>query len=58
MGVIADGTHDIRVAFSAVDVGELEDLFAQMGAAAKDLLEEDGAGSNGNRHRLRRVATI
>ena len=40
VGVIADGAHDIRVAFSAVDVGELEDLFAQMGAAAKDLLEE------------------
>jgi phosphoenolpyruvate carboxykinase (GTP) len=39
VGVIADGKHDIRVAFSAVDIGELEDLFAQMGAAAKDLLE-------------------
>jgi phosphoenolpyruvate carboxykinase (GTP) len=38
VGVISDGAHDIRVAFSAVDVGELEDLFAQMGAAAKDLL--------------------
>ncbi len=43
VGVIADGEHDIRVAFSAVDVGELEDLFAQMGAAAKDLLEGGSA---------------
>jgi aspartate/methionine/tyrosine aminotransferase len=42
VGVISDGAHDIRVAFSAVDVGELEDLFAQMGAAAKDLLEGGG----------------
>jgi phosphoenolpyruvate carboxykinase (GTP) len=40
VGVIADGEHDIRVAFSAVDACELEDLFAQMGAAAKDLSEE------------------
>jgi phosphoenolpyruvate carboxykinase (GTP) len=38
VGVISDGAHDIRVAFSAVDVDQLEDLFAQMGAAAKDLL--------------------
>jgi hypothetical protein len=38
VGVIADGKHDIRVAFSAVDIGQLEDLFAQMGAAAKDLI--------------------
>ena len=43
VGVIADGANDIRVAFSAVDVGELEDLFAQMGAAAKDLMEGDAA---------------
>ncbi len=42
VGVIADGAHDIRVAFSAVEASDLEDLFAQMGAAAKDLLEGDG----------------
>jgi len=43
VGVIADGERDIRVAFSAVEAGELEDLFAQMGAAAKDLIEGNGA---------------
>ena len=43
VGVIADGERDIRVAFSAVEAGELEDLFAQMGAAAKDLMEGNGA---------------
>jgi aspartate/methionine/tyrosine aminotransferase len=42
VGVIADGEHDIRVAFSAVEESELEDLFALMGAAAKDLLEGNG----------------
>ena len=42
VGVIADGERDIRVAFSAVEAGELEDLFAQMGAAAKDLIEGNG----------------
>jgi aspartate/methionine/tyrosine aminotransferase len=42
VGVIADGERDIRVAFSAVEASELEDLFAQMGAAAKDLLEGNG----------------
>ena len=44
VGVIADGEHDIRVAFSAVEISELEDLFCLMGAAAKDLLEGGGAG--------------
>ncbi len=44
VGVIADGERDIRVAFSAVEASELEDLFAQMGAAAKDLMEGSGAG--------------
>ena len=43
VGVIADGERDIRVAFSAVEASELEDLFAQMGAAAKDLMEGNGA---------------
>jgi aspartate/methionine/tyrosine aminotransferase len=38
VGVIADGDHDIRVAFSAVDVEQIPDLFAQMAAAARDLL--------------------
>jgi aspartate/methionine/tyrosine aminotransferase len=42
VGVIADGEHDIRVAFSAVEAGDLPDLFVQMGAAAKDLLEDGG----------------
>jgi hypothetical protein len=41
---MADGDHDIRVAFSAVEVGELEDLFCLIGAAAKDLLERSGGG--------------
>ena len=45
MGVIADGDRDIRVAFSAVDVGQLEDLYASMAAAARDLL--DGTGPRG-----------
>ena len=27
VGVIADGERDIRVAFSAVEVGQLEDLY-------------------------------
>jgi aspartate/methionine/tyrosine aminotransferase len=38
VGVIADGEHDIRIAFSAVDVGQIPDLFVQMAAAARDLL--------------------
>jgi aspartate/methionine/tyrosine aminotransferase len=37
VGVIADGEHDIRVAFSAIEADDLEDLFTQMAAAAKDL---------------------
>ena len=43
VGVIADGDRDIRVAFSAVDVGELEDLYAVMATAARDLLDGNGA---------------
>ena len=43
VGVIADGERDIRVAFSAVEASELEDLFAQMAAAAKDLREGNRA---------------
>ena len=37
VGVIADGDRDIRVAFSAVDVDQLPDLFDLMAAAARDL---------------------
>ncbi len=44
VGVIADGERDIRIAFSSVEVDELEDLFCLMGAAAKDLREGVGAG--------------
>jgi phosphoenolpyruvate carboxykinase (GTP) len=39
VGVIADGDRDIRVAFSAVEVGDLEDLYAVMAAAAAELLD-------------------
>ena len=39
VGVIADGERDIRVAFSAVEAGELEDLFALDGRG--------GEGSDG-----------
>ncbi len=39
VGVIADGAHDIRVAFSAVDLGQIEDLYAVMAVAAKELLD-------------------
>jgi len=37
IGVIADGEHDIRVAFSAVELEELPELFNLMADAAKDL---------------------
>ena len=37
VGVIADGRADIRVAFSSVDVGQIEDLFAVMATAVRDL---------------------
>jgi len=39
VGVIADGDRDIRVAFSAVDINQLEDLYATMAAAARDLTD-------------------
>jgi len=45
VGVIADGDRDIRIAFSSVDLGDLEDLYAIMASAARDLL--NGDGSNG-----------
>lgn len=37
VGVIADGKHDIRVAFSAVDEEKLADLYALLAQAARDL---------------------
>jgi len=40
IGVIADGERDIRVAFSAVDVNELDDLYSTMAAAAAELLSD------------------
>jgi phosphoenolpyruvate carboxykinase (GTP) len=39
VGVIADGERDIRIAFSSVDVGQLEDLYAILATAARDLLD-------------------
>jgi len=39
VGVIADGEHDIRVAFSAVDEQQLQDLYDKMALAARDLQE-------------------
>ncbi len=55
VGVIADGDRDIRVAFSAVEAGDLEDLYAVMAAAAAESARrkrglKSGAG---NGHRLR-----
>ena len=38
VGVIADGDRDIRIAFSSVDEGQLEDLYATLAAAARELL--------------------
>jgi phosphoenolpyruvate carboxykinase (GTP) len=43
VGVIADGDRDIRVAFSAVEESQLEDLFGLMAKAARDLLDASGA---------------
>jgi hypothetical protein len=37
IGVIADGESDIRVAFSAVELEELPELFTTMAAAAREL---------------------
>jgi aspartate/methionine/tyrosine aminotransferase len=41
VGVIADGKHDIRVAFSAVDADKLPDLYALLAAAARDLIQQE-----------------
>ena len=43
VGVIADGDRDIRIAFSSVEVGQLEDLYVVMATAARDLLSGNGA---------------
>ena len=40
VGVIADGAHDIRVAFSAVEIDQIPALFDLLAAAASDLQAE------------------
>ena len=40
VGVIADGAHDIRVAFSAVDIEHIPALFALLADAARELQAE------------------
>jgi len=45
VGVIADGEHDIRVAFSAVDEADLPALYEALAAAARDL--QPGTGRRG-----------
>jgi len=44
IGVIADGDRDIRIAFSAVDVNDLEDLYAALATAARELAAGNGGG--------------
>lgn len=39
VGVIADGERDIRIAFSSVDADQLENLYAILAAAARELLD-------------------
>jgi hypothetical protein len=43
--VIADGDRDIRIAFSSVDVGQLEDLYGVLSTAAAELADQDGAAT-------------
>ena len=43
VGVIADGDRDIRIAFSSVDEGQLEQLYTLLATAARELLEGQGA---------------
>lgn len=43
VGVIADGERLIRIAFSSVDIEQLEDLFETLATAARELLAGDGA---------------
>ncbi|MGA2033385.1 MAG: phosphoenolpyruvate carboxykinase (GTP) [Thermoguttaceae bacterium] len=44
IGVIADGERDIRVAFSAVEEEQLEDLYERMADAACELLQKGAGG--------------
>jgi aspartate/methionine/tyrosine aminotransferase len=43
VGVIADGERDIRIAFSSVDEGQLEDLYTVLATAARELLAPPAA---------------
>jgi len=43
VGVIADGDRDIRVAFASVEEDDLEDLYATLAAAARELLSGNGS---------------
>ncbi len=43
VGVIANGPSDVRVAFSSVDVDQLEDLYDVLAVAARELLAAQGA---------------
>jgi aspartate/methionine/tyrosine aminotransferase len=45
VGVIADGERDIRIAFSSVDAGQLEDLYNLLASAARDLLDGEKAAA-------------
>jgi len=47
VGVIADGDRDIRIAFSSVDAGQIEDLYNVLATAAREL--RDGQGSSGKK---------
>jgi len=40
IGVIADGSSDIRFAFSGLDEAEIEGVFETMAQAAQELLEK------------------
>jgi phosphoenolpyruvate carboxykinase (GTP) len=42
IGVIADGESDIRIAFSAVELEELPELYQTMATAARELQAEEG----------------
>jgi aspartate/methionine/tyrosine aminotransferase len=44
VGVIADGPHDIRVAFSAVDVENIEELYSILATAARELRAAAASG--------------
>ena len=45
VGVIADGERDIRIAFSSVDEGQLEDLYTILATAARELLDGETAAA-------------